>query len=59
LREGMNMLAGAIGLPAGGYLATTAFGWTALTAAAVLLALAGVVLFLLREKPVAREEARM
>jgi MFS family permease len=50
LREGLSMLAGAVGLIAGGYLAEAAFGWTAVSAAAILAALSLVVLLFLREK---------
>lgn len=57
LFEGLSMLASAAGFLGGGYLAMKAFGWTAVTAAAVLLALSGVVFLFLREKPVQREEA--
>lgn len=51
LREGMNALAAAIGLPAGGYLAGVAFYWTGVSAAGLLFALTAIVYFFLREKP--------
>jgi predicted MFS family arabinose efflux permease len=59
LREGAGMFAGALGSLAGGYLATRAYGWTAVTAAAILLSLSGVIFLFVHEKPLTRQETRV
>jgi len=50
LREGVGMLAGAAGSLGGGYLAAKAFGWTGVTAAAILLSLSVIIFIFVHEK---------
>lgn len=59
LREGVGMLAGALGSLAGGYLATRAFRWTGVSAAAILLSLSAVIFLFVHEKPLTRRETRV
>lgn len=59
LREGVGMLAGALGSLAGGYLATRAFRWTGVSAAAILLSLSAVIFLFVHEKPLTRRDTRV